>query len=137
VLYLNVVRDGKTARSTDSPNDNFQCSIPNGKINQIINNLNSNKMKKLETIAILVASQIFLPMSFFSIYHNAFAEAIICVIGWVTMNGITLLMLSSDKAEDVPMTATYNGQEFKDEQTIHEWREEFEFDYFIDNASQN
>jgi len=94
-------------------------------------------MKKVEQIAMLVASQIFLPMTIFSIHHNAFAEAIICTIGWAVMSGITLVMLSSDKAEDVPMTATYNGQEFKDEQTIHEWREEFEFDYFIDNASQN
>lgn len=94
-------------------------------------------MKKLETNAMLVASQIFLPMTIFSIHHNAFAEAIICVIGWVMMNGITLLMMSSEKAEDVPMSVTYKGQEFKDGQTLHEWREEFEFDYFIDNASQN
>ena len=31
----------------------------------------------------------------------------------------------------------YNGQEFENETTLHEWRLIFEFDYFLEQSEQN
>lgn len=91
-------------------------------------------MKK-QFIVPMVIIQGFIPMSIFCAKHSGFAEAIICVIAYVGISIVTIFIGKKD--EEIPMSVTYKGQEFKDEQTLHEWREEFEFDYFIDNASQN
>jgi len=91
-------------------------------------------MKK-QFILPMVIVQGLLPMAIFCAKHNGFAEAIFCVTAYVGISIITIFIGQTEK--EIPMSVMYNGQEFKDEQTLHEWREEFEFDYFIDNASQN
>jgi hypothetical protein len=95
-------------------------------------------MKKSELTFTLIIAQGFIPMTIFCISHNAFGEAIICTIGWLIATSFVIIKASkTDAIEDIPMEVTYNGQTFKDAETLHEWREQFEFDYFIDNASQN
>lgn len=91
-------------------------------------------MKK-QFILPMVIIQGLLPMSIFCAKHSGYAEAIFIVFAYVGISIVTIFI--GQKEKEIPMTIKYNGQEFKDEQTLHEWREQFEFDYFIDNASQN
>jgi hypothetical protein len=95
-------------------------------------------MKKYTSVITLAVAQGFIPMTIFCISHKAFGEAIICTIGWAIATSFVIIKSSKAEAiEDIPMEVTYNGQTFKDAETLHEWREQFEFDYFLDNASQN